>query len=289
MGVSSRLSELRREIRRKTMMTPFEALLTHLARATDYASARILPPPRYETTVGVGGDLTLLLPPNLPSARRLHMGSYEPEVTRTLRALLRPGMTFIDAGANVGYYSLIAARSVADEGHVYSFEPEQTAHRYLELNVVRNGLRNVTTVQSALSYGPGSVAFIPNALEGSYVCPDGKSSPHSTLVEAVSLDGFLATQGTTVDIIKLDVEGGETHALEGMTETSKKSPQMRIVLEVNPRAMKRAGQSPDYLRQLLIQLGFRTYRIIELASELLPLSTPLPYAGFVYNLLLCKE
>src|SRR5437879_1311671 len=153
------------------MLTPFDPLIATFARGLDYLSPRFLPPPTTVTSVQVGNGWRLTLPARMPSARRLLAGAYEPEVSALISGTLRLGMTFIDAGANVGYYTLLAANLVGTHGRVYAFEPDEDAFRYLETNVRSNGIHQVVTLRKALADEPGSRTFTRSALEGGFISP----------------------------------------------------------------------------------------------------------------------
>ena len=97
-------------------------------------------PPRIEVTPREMLSRTLFL-----------YGTFEISETRLVQAFLRPGMTFLDVGAHIGYYTLIAARLVGDGGRVVSFEPGAATRAQLEANVARNGFRNVEIRAEALA------------------------------------------------------------------------------------------------------------------------------------------
>ena len=82
-------------------------------------------------------------------------GTFEISETRLVQAFLRPGMTFLDVGAHIGYYTLIASRLVGDAGRVHSFEPGAATRAHLEANVARNGLGNVEIHAEALAEQTG--------------------------------------------------------------------------------------------------------------------------------------
>ena len=144
-------------------------------------------------------------------------GKAERGVLQALAKRLRPGMVFYDLGANIGSFSLLAARLVGEKGKVYSFEPDTEAAARLRRNVGRNSFANVTIVEAGVWSASGYVNFIPA----------GASSPdHGTgklvtagdsrcvRVPCVALDDFVAT-ALPPDAIKCDVEGAEVEVLRG--------------------------------------------------------------------------
>ena len=76
--------------------------------------------------------------------REIYMGTFEPDEAAMLQGVLKPGMTFVDVGANVGFFTLMAARAVGPGGHVHAVEPGPYAHRRLEVIVRENGIAQVT-------------------------------------------------------------------------------------------------------------------------------------------------
>ena len=277
---------LRRSVKEALMFSPLDAAVTLAARGLDYAEPIFSPAPATETVALLDGRYRLTLPPQLPSANRLIAGSFEPEVSGIVKQLLAPGMTFIDAGANIGYYTIMAAGLVGNAGHVYAFEPDAVAFRYLRFNVERNTQGQVTPVHQALSNGPGTSCFNPSALEGGFISTLPRAG--STTIETESLDRFIeARDWPRVDVVKLDVEGAEASVLQGMTLVSRRNPQMTLILEFNQRAMRRAGTNPDDLAAIIRSLGFKSALIVEQRRSF-GLESGLPASGLVYNLLITK-
>ena len=147
----------------------------------------------------------------------------EPPVTRCLTGLLRPGDRFVDGGANMGFYTVLASRVVANAGRVYSVEmiPE-TADR-LRAHVAENRLANVTVVERALSARAGETvrAAMPAGRWGmASIVRDGEAGVRD--IETTTLDAMLQDE-PRVRLIKLDLEGAELLALAGAAETLRKT------------------------------------------------------------------
>jgi len=129
-------------------------------------------------------------------------------------------MTFIDVGAHIGYYTLIAARLVGDTGRVHSFEPGESMRAQLEANVARNGLRNVEIHRQALAQQTGEVGFYPSELASNQgissiiASGDGRAAP--VTVPSLSFDDFAASLGgRRIDFLKMDIEGAELQVIRG--------------------------------------------------------------------------
>jgi FkbM family methyltransferase len=150
-------------------------------------------------------------------------GTFEISETRLVQALLKPGMTFLDVGANIGYYTVIAARLVGDSGAVHAFEPHPGVRARLEDNVGRNGYRNVAVHGQAVAATSGSVSFYASTVDQnqgiSSILP-GRGRQQELSVSSVTLDEFAASLGgRRIDVIKMDVEGAEAQVIAGGQRT----------------------------------------------------------------------
>jgi FkbM family methyltransferase len=123
-------------------------------------------------------------------------------------AHLQPGDVVWDVGANIGWFSLLAARAVGDAGMVTAFEPSVTNASWLERNGVRNGLQ-VTVVCAAVSDTSGWARFDGSTSLGGHLSSSGRS-----VVPTVSLDEWAAEHGSPA-FVKIDVEGAEVAVLKG--------------------------------------------------------------------------
>ena len=182
----------------------------------------------------------LIDPDSFLSSRVFVNRSYEPDLVHYLKRVLRPGMICVDAGANVGYLSMLMAKKVGRMGRVVSFEPTQRSFAALCRNIQLNGLTNVTGEQVALSDHNGTLEFHEGPLDydvynsaGNISHPSALSVTFkSTIVPCMTLDSYLnANNIEKVDLIKIDVEGGELSALKGMEETLERNPQALLIIE----------------------------------------------------------
>lgn len=153
-----------------------------------------------------------------PRTGQLYLrGEAEPVVQEILAKRLRPGMVFYDLGANIGLFSLLAARIVGENGRVFSFEPDAEVAARLRRNVARNNFTNITVVEAGLWSSSGNVNFVaadsssPDRGTGQFI--DGESQ-NGTPTRCVSLDDFMAS-APPPDAIKCDIEGAEVEALRG--------------------------------------------------------------------------
>jgi FkbM family methyltransferase len=143
---------------------------------------------------------------------------YEPHLTRQLRALLGPGAVFVDVGANIGFFTLLAASRVGPKGRVHAFEARADNLALLRRSVADNGFANVEVHQCAVSDRAGSLAFFASGTwysNGRIVGDDEAGSEQLPRVAAVALDAALA-DAPRIDVVKMDIEGAEARALAGM-------------------------------------------------------------------------
>ena len=175
-------------------------------------------------------------------------GSFEPNEFAFLDRVLRPGMVFVDVGANDGYYTLFAARRVGPSGRVVAAEPSSRERAHLQRNLGRNGLDNVSVVPAAIGAAAGladlhlahGVHAGHNTL-GSFAHDDVvRASLERVPIEP--LDAVIARLGLArVDFVKIDVEGAEASVIAGAA-TVLSSMRPLMLIEVNDKALARAGQ-----------------------------------------------
>lgn len=199
----------------------------------------------------------------------LRQGRREPFTSELFKGVLRQGMTVVDAGAYIGWYTLLSAKEVGAGGRVYAFEPDPLNRDYLTRNAEINGLADrVVLVSKALSDRSQQLPFFVNLGDR------GRSSlyqqsPRTQIrtVDCVSLDDALP-KNVSVDLIKMDIEGGEIRALRGMERTLSRAKSLVMCIECNPQALRLAGARVDVLIQELQSLGFRVSIIDEVAKVL---------------------
>jgi FkbM family methyltransferase len=144
-------------------------------------------------------------------------GTWEPNVVRAVTSTVKPGMSVVDIGAHIGYYTLLLAKCVGLSGSIASFEPLPANFLSLQKNVQLNRLQNVQTFPEALSSQNQEVTInVPRGLtntgDASICRIDGAEQLR---VRAISLDSFCGSSGFRPDFLKMDVEGAEYDVLIG--------------------------------------------------------------------------
>lgn len=181
---------------------------------------------------------------------------------------LRPGMTVIDAGAHIGFYSLLAARAGAA---VVAFEPDPYNLRALEHNLAGTQAR---IVPKALGDTPGKRAFYRS--RGTIGSSLARREPDDLplTVEVTTLDEELRDRELEALLVRLNVEGAEALALEGMRLTLERCAELTMFVAVHPFTIDHSG---DVLGRLL-ELGFDVLWIDRGTQRLIPLDPSVPLA-----------
>jgi FkbM family methyltransferase len=178
---------------------------------------------------------------------------YEPHVTRALRSRLAPGSVFVDIGANVGYFTLLAASLVGEAGRVVAFEPNPDNRALLARSLAANGFANVIVHPFAVADRPRT---IPLRLHNDGTSLVGEPPVEPALIEAVALDEFLADL-ERIDVLKIDIDGGEPPALAGMRGLLRRCRPV-VFSEFCPALLREAGLArPEALLEDLVALGYR--------------------------------
>lgn len=185
--------------------------------------------------------------------------THEPFQTELLEGLLKAGEVAVDAGAHIGYFSLLFARKVGGGGRVIAFEASPRAHVLLRRNVIANGYANVDLHEAALHRERTRIAFFTcedGLAGGATYHPGGGLGWERLEVDAVRLDDVVPPGGR-VDLVKMDIQGAEGHALEGMQRCLADNPGCRLLIEYWPRGLAACGTPAPALLERLAGLGFR--------------------------------
>src|SRR5258708_2796683 len=189
---------------------------------------------------------------------------YEPMETALFKKEIKSGQTVLDIGANIGYYTLIAAKLVGPKGKVYAFEPDPTNFKLLKKNVESNGHSNVVLVNQAVSDKNRKARLFLSAMnKGDHRIYDSNDGRSSILVRMIRLDDFFLKMDKVVHFIKMDIQGAEAAALEGMKELIHRNQRLKLVTEFSPGSLKLEGHDPHKYLKTLRSLGFRLSEISE--------------------------
>lgn len=172
----------------------------------------------------------------------------EPELVHVLFRALKPGDLVVDAGACVGFFTIIMSKLVGPAGKVIAIEPDSRNLAMLRKNLDINDCTNVEIVEYPIASSVRRTDFFQNEENGQSSLWHGGVSQR---IETTILSTLLRSDRAT--LLKLDIEGSELEALQGLHEYHSRIPY--IVSEVNPDALKRADTSPDELVEWLYYRG----------------------------------
>jgi FkbM family methyltransferase len=165
-------------------------------------------------------------------------GTFETAERAFVDRFLQPGMTVLDVGAHHGFYAMLASRRVGPSGQVIAFEPSSRERKRLMTHLRLNRCTNVRVESFALTDKEGKAPLF--VVEGTATgCnslrPPAVAEPTTTeWVQTVRLDDYLRTHGTSrVDLVKVDVEGGELAALRGAAELLGRQPRPVLLCEAH--------------------------------------------------------
>lgn len=182
---------------------------------------------------------------------------FEPDTTRLVEEIVRPGMHVLDVGANVGYYTLLLARAVGPSGRVWAFEPTSTFARDLTWHVEHNGFRDrVVLLPFGLSDRHVSSLISIDDVSATLHWAGESPAPAHESIELRPLDGLVEEIGLSrVDFIKVDVDGHEPHLLRGAQETLRKF-QPTMVMELAQHCLHVAHSDVREVARQLSALGY---------------------------------
>jgi len=193
-------------------------------------------------------------------------GVWEPRMTLWLQRRLGPGDTFVDVGANIGYFSVLASRLVGPEGKVVAIEASRAFQERLEQNARLNDCTNIRAVHTAVSDKQQTLTFIlasSNNMGANSIVPYDGPVESTFEIEAFPLPDVLeADEIANARVIKVDVEGAEGSVVRGMAPLlGKLRPDAEVTVEVTPDRMAQLGDTVEELLDTMRGAGFNVYRL----------------------------
>lgn len=198
--------------------------------------------------------------------------SYEPHVTKIIKNILRENHVFLDIGANVGYFTMLASTITKNKGKVIAFEPNPQNLQLIYSSIQTNQFNNIDIYPFAASDKKTILRFLNVGSNACVVGHNASYQKNECFVQSVILDDILKDE-PQIDLIKIDIEGHEPFAIKGMTNIIKKY-RPNILAEFHPWAMKfyNTGDPIQHLHTF-INLGYKI-SIINPDGELKLTSTP---------------
>ncbi|MGB8990913.1 MAG: FkbM family methyltransferase [Desulfobaccales bacterium] len=231
------------------------------AYAYERLHTRLAPPERY---VVVRLDKGFRMKLDLADPEQLKVYFYghyhERYEAELVQRLLTGDGVFWDIGANVGYFTLVAATALNNRGQIVAFEPGQNAYARLLENISLNAYRNIRTYQVAVTDREGEAVLRVSgdiADSSATLYQSGQTEARGEVCRTVALDHFLGTEGLRPpDLIKLDAEGAELAVLQGARGLVSESPPM-FLMEMEEKNLQAAGASKAVVAQLLTGYGYQ--------------------------------
>ena len=175
-----------------------------------------------------------------------------------IRKTVKPGMTVLDVGANIGFYTLLFSKLVGKEGHVIAFEPDALNFSHLMANTRK--LANVTACQVACGEKSQTLKlYLSDTFNVDHQTFDSGEGRAYVETTSVSIDDYLGnneSKNRKVDFIKVDVQGYDFYVIKGATKTMESASSLVMLGEFWPYALHKAGVRPDEYLSVLEGLGF---------------------------------
>jgi FkbM family methyltransferase len=201
-------------------------------------------------------------------------GNWDISGTAIVLQLLRSVADFVDVGANIGWYTLVAAHALAGRGHVHSFEPDPAHLTKLRTNVAVNRLGNVTVNDWALSDRTGTARlFLNDVNRGDNSLLPSATRTRSATVNVARLDDYSALSSERPLVIKIDVQGTELDVLTGARRLLETHPhEVLLLCELSPTALAAGGRTAHQIAAFLDILGFAAALIDRVHAGIIPMS-----------------
>ena len=226
-------------------------------------------PEEVETRIG---NSRFVFRPKIDGLWYLNYSDAEPGVDRVLRENLREGDTFIDIGAYIGYYSILARNIVGSSGKVIAFEPNPESYKILKKNFEINRYTNCIAENLALSDEDGITRlFIGKTTNdsSSMFLVEEVNDKKYVEVQTITLDRYCEINGIAPEFIKIDAEGAEYKILKGMLRVID-SYHPKLLIEVHPRHLKAQGVSIQSFFDFLKSCGYEVQLVGKEGSERYP-------------------
>lgn len=194
----------------------------------------------------------------LDSLRLRRRPIYEAAETAIIKRELKAGQTFVDIGAHIGYYTLLASALVGQGGTVFAFEPSPENFNVLENNIRAARCSNIFPINQAVSARAGVADLYLNPGNSGDNRLFYPGAPWQKIrIQTVRFDDFLFAYSGRIDFIKCDAQGHELSILRGAVETLGRMPRIKMLVEYFPLGIKQNGDDPATLLSELKGLGFR--------------------------------
>ena len=186
---------------------------------------------------------------------------------------MRPGDCFVDVGANIGYFTLLASRAVGPSGRVLAFEPDPDNYRLLALNCKHNGCDNVTLFREALSDSDSSGRlYLSDSNRGDHTIYPTEGERQSQVIHLARGDTLLKSQDARPRLIKIDTQGSEYQVLLGLENMlAEQLEDLAVLLEFSPNSVRHTSAEPLAVLDLLESLQAHCYVLDNFENKITPI------------------
>ena len=192
-------------------------------------------------------------------------GVWEPALTAFVRTRLRAGDSFVDVGANVGYFALLASSIVGPSGRVVAIEPSPSIAEELRKNVALNPSQTIRVITEAASDSVGFATMYraDDTNRGTSTLLPSRGFERECEVRTAPLSQILQPDElTSARIIKIDVEGSEGRVVQGLLSSLPQARQdLEMLIEISPADLELQGTSAGEVIGQLADVGFNAYTI----------------------------
>ena len=202
--------------------------------------------------------------------------AFEPLETEIVKKMIKKGDIVLDIGANIGYYTLIFAKIVGKEGKIYAFEPDLDNLAILKKNVKINGYKNIKIINKVVSNKTGRAKLYLNKYNtGDHRIFNSSDNRNSVEIETIRLDDYFKhhlPHDEKINFIKMDIQGAEIAAIQGMPLLLKNTSKLQMVLEFFITGLKFYGFDIEKFINLLLKYDFEIYHINEKKNKIEPIN-----------------
>lgn len=222
-------------------------------------------------------------------------GDYEPFERSLVEQTLCEGDWALDIGGNIGYHAIHMAKAVGPTGKIISCEPSPQNFALLQKNVCENQLKDqVECHECAIGSERGDLnLYLNEHNRGDHRIFSTESDQRSSISVPVYPMDDLVPLGSEIKLIKMDIQGAEWLALQGMTRILSENENIHIFMEFWPNALREAQTQLDHMLDFFFQNKFHLYQIFERHTQVIPISRPkldeMAQTNEEYNLLLLKN
>ncbi|ARN76508.1 hypothetical protein BST96_19400 [Oceanicoccus sagamiensis] len=183
-------------------------------------------------------------------------GIWESYETQLFIERLKPGINVIDVGANIGYYSVIAADQLAGTGFIAAFEPDPDNYQLLQKNLQHNQFTDVDAVNAGLSAKDSDGRlFLSCSNFGDHQIYDAGEGRASRSIRLINGANYLQAKIQHIDLLKIDTQGAESEVIAGLLPLLKNSGvKLSMIIEFWPYGLRQSGSSAHQLVDMLSTL-----------------------------------